>query len=881
MDKRKGIILAVIIFLLIGLGTFIFANPSEDSLKGNDNSTDKSNDTKEEDLDNENTNDGLEEEGGVENKPNSGNNGGDHNGNDQSQNSSTPSEPTTPSIPEEPVVDTSYEDALAAVVKAEGSLSQSDVDSALALVNALEEGNEKTGLASRIQAVQNLINATSAVLLAETTFTQKDVNIANALINTLSDSDHKTGLTNRINSVQDTINVASLIEDLQEMTESVTDKTDLDQAREFRADEDVLAKVASLGESTKKEELLDTLNSLALILDDTTAPVVSGILNNEIINDASVISITDTNEVTILLNGIETDFEDLTQNLLLDGEYTLVVIDKAFNSSEAITFEIDKTAPKITGLDNAIYVSDQNTYIYNGNLNIKISDANLVSVEGIDEEIVNGTVSHKIGNGTRHIIATDAAGNKMEVTITVDKDVTDFITITNDEELTQAIKNQRNSQYWIINEGKYTLLPGEDYIAEGGQMGWFFPITADNLTIVGNGDVIIEAGVDVVNGNWSTQNFVTIWGDNFKISNVTLIAQNETNKAVEILGNNVVLENIVIDPRDNDDDYSGSIYVNNPGTADNPVTTTLRNVTLNKGRITLTGTNAYNTVYLTNVTADLAGSSTERAVENSNGGVDIYASFNNTGGAKVIANNFTVTVSDRLAVIVNNVNIMQEVFNQLPDGTKVIFSDGEYNVDYLNIQNILYLEGTSKESTIFNVSQKASGQAGILITNSGSISNLTINKEPYEVENTSDDAIKITYHNGAKVSNYTISNILVTGGESSINIHGVENAIINGVMVLKPMHLAVSVASSNVVIMNSYLDAGAWGSAGIMHGSDTNIYPTGSVVEIGDGNTIISQYIYSEGYEEGYENRNSFVNRDKEELAYTPFGDKKYYQINN
>ena len=71
MDKRKGIILAVIIFLLIGLGTFVFANPSEDSLKGNDNSTDKSNDTKEEDLDNENTNDGLEEEGEEEeNKPN-------------------------------------------------------------------------------------------------------------------------------------------------------------------------------------------------------------------------------------------------------------------------------------------------------------------------------------------------------------------------------------------------------------------------------------------------------------------------------------------------------------------------------------------------------------------------------------------------------------------------------------------------------------------------------------------------------------------------------------------------------------------------------------------------------------------------------------------
>jgi hypothetical protein len=40
MDKKKGIILAVVLFLLIGLGTFVFANPSEtdEQLSGNGNS---------------------------------------------------------------------------------------------------------------------------------------------------------------------------------------------------------------------------------------------------------------------------------------------------------------------------------------------------------------------------------------------------------------------------------------------------------------------------------------------------------------------------------------------------------------------------------------------------------------------------------------------------------------------------------------------------------------------------------------------------------------------------------------------------------------------------------------------------------------------------
>ncbi len=71
MDKKKGIILAVVIFLLIGLGTFVFANPSEESLNGNDNNSNNTNNTNDnENLDDENTNDGDGEEGEDENTPN-------------------------------------------------------------------------------------------------------------------------------------------------------------------------------------------------------------------------------------------------------------------------------------------------------------------------------------------------------------------------------------------------------------------------------------------------------------------------------------------------------------------------------------------------------------------------------------------------------------------------------------------------------------------------------------------------------------------------------------------------------------------------------------------------------------------------------------------
>ena len=34
MDKRKAIVIAVVLFLLIGLGTFVFANPTQRGLEG-------------------------------------------------------------------------------------------------------------------------------------------------------------------------------------------------------------------------------------------------------------------------------------------------------------------------------------------------------------------------------------------------------------------------------------------------------------------------------------------------------------------------------------------------------------------------------------------------------------------------------------------------------------------------------------------------------------------------------------------------------------------------------------------------------------------------------------------------------------------------------
>ena len=131
MDKKKGIILAVVIFLLIGLGTFVFANPSNESLNGNDNNSNNNNDANDnnDNLDDENTNDGSGEEGEDENTPNTDSDRGNSNGGSGSNNGDSSDElgqggsnpgtgekPSTPSenVPDKPekikVVITGIED---------------------------------------------------------------------------------------------------------------------------------------------------------------------------------------------------------------------------------------------------------------------------------------------------------------------------------------------------------------------------------------------------------------------------------------------------------------------------------------------------------------------------------------------------------------------------------------------------------------------------------------------------------------------------------------------------------------------------------------------------------------------------------------------------
>lgn len=167
------------------------------------------------------------------------------------------------------------------------------------------------------------------------------------------------------------------------------------------------------------------------------------------------------------------------------------------------------------------------------------------------------------------------------------------VEIADAEQLADAIKNQADNQTWNIAEGNYTLtsemMAQYANIEINGETGFVFPIIANNLTIVGNGDVTITSDYDPGDpqgGAWHNQNFVTVGGDGVTIENVTLQGNPNSyyggmcNKVLELAGNgkNLTLNNVTAKALEDEDGKvsSGSIYINVADAG----TTTLQDVTL-------------------------------------------------------------------------------------------------------------------------------------------------------------------------------------------------------------------------------------------------------------------------------------------------------------
>ena len=132
-----------------------------------------------------------------------------------------------------------------------------------------------------------------------------------------------------------------IIEELENRVNSMQSKDDSNDAVDYRTDTDIIDMVNNLPDGTVKDELKDRLDAINKVLDDTTAPVITGINNNDVTKENVTINVTDDNDVTITatLDGEEIEF---TTPLTEEGHYVVTVTDKNFNTT-TVEFTIDTT----------------------------------------------------------------------------------------------------------------------------------------------------------------------------------------------------------------------------------------------------------------------------------------------------------------------------------------------------------------------------------------------------------------------------------------------------------------------------------------------------------------------------------------------------------
>jgi len=271
--------------------------------------------------------------------------------------------------------------------------------------------------------------------------------------------------------------------------------------------------------------------------------------------------------------------------------------------------------------------------------------------------------------------------------------------ISNIEQLTAAINAQADDQTWIIKDGIYNL-PRFDNITAGGQTGWYFPVTANNINIIGESKdgVILTSDVESANGNWASQDHISVWGDNVTIKNMTVKPKVGTNKTIEVMGKNFTLSNVDFVQRDGlDYQFAGSLYFNPQNDTKNIGNALIENVLINDAWISCGTAVTAGTLTLKNTTVDFRGST--------------YANAS-SGAYGVISKNSLVKIAENSSfkVLVDNtlVSLQKQVIDRVPEGTTLELAAGTYeSLEQLKITRPITIKGigivTIKPATGFDI----------------------------------------------------------------------------------------------------------------------------------------------------------------------------------
>ena len=243
------------------------------------------------------------------------------------------------------------------------------------------------------------------------------------------------------------------------------------------------------------------------------------------------------------------------------------------------------------------------------------------------------------------------------------------VEISNATELAAAIASQADGgadgQTWVLSAGEYVLTKGmiDTYssLKINNATGFVFPITANNLTIVGEGDVTITSDYDPNTGNWNGQNFVTIGGNGVTIENVTLKANyntyyDGTNKVVELVNaKDLTLKDVdTVTLESESGKFGGSIYINTKDAGN----TVLENVTLSAW--VSAGTVTEGNVTVKNLTIDFTDNAYAGYYSDTYG----YAWNPGVSGSNVNVESMTIKVDDKT-------NLPQQIAKDVRDNTTI------------------------------------------------------------------------------------------------------------------------------------------------------------------------------------------------------------------
>lgn len=300
--------------------------------------------------------------------------------------------------------------------------------------------------------------------------------------------------------------------------------------------------------------------------------------------------------------------------------------------------------------------------------------------------------------------------------------------------LQQQIVNAEEGAVIEVPAGTYDM-PMDKETEVQGQSGWYLAIEQNGVTIKGETDengnplTVITSTQFAANGNWATQNLVTIFGDNVTLENVIIEAKLDTNKAIEITGANSQLKNVIIRcnttmtheqylaakgiEADSETDYwefyatsySGMLlYKDNLGDAK------LENVTIEKGWLSFSNTYVKSgTLEMTDVTMDYRGC----------GYAPWYTPFGLND--KVTATNFTVLLDEDFLAAEDADATWEDFMNSLPDGSTVVLEAGTYEVGTLNITKSVDLKGASVNENLRSVADGDVTVLGNLLVNADNV----------------------------------------------------------------------------------------------------------------------------------------------------------------